>query len=104
MPQNYLHQRSAAPRGLTIYYKLDSLTLVCMRVAHLVIVALLIVVFSACTKNSVSNIPFITFTSFGAAKGGALIGKANKDAMILAFSLTDGDGDLGRSDQNDVYV
>jgi hypothetical protein len=74
-----------------------------MRVAHLVIIALLVISFSACTKNTTSKIPFISLKFFG-FRDGTLIGKVNKDTAFLQFDLADGDADLGRDDRNDIYV
>ncbi len=54
--------------------------------------------FSACNKNTVSNIPSILLVSFGPG-----IMQANVDVDSIIFNIADGDADLGNNASSQIY-
>ena len=62
----------------------------------------IVLLFSACQKNNVSNVPYIALSYFGKD-----IIRVSTDTVYLEFSFTDGDADLGNdtgSHKYDIYI
>ncbi len=67
-------------------------------IKHCVAILLVSVLFVSCTKNTVSKIPHITLEEF--YPGDSM--KVNIDTTYVLFKFTDGDGDIGSSDNASV--
>ncbi len=65
---------------------------------------ILVIIFTSCQKNNLSNVPYISLKYFGYDTI-----RIKYDTLFLDFLLTDGDGDLGNDPNSnpkkyDIYI